>query len=401
MKIINLKAENVKKIKAIDITPTDSTIIITGKNGQGKSSILDSILFALGGKDALKNTPKPVRDGEDHATVEIDLGEYKVIRSWNDKGTTRLEVFSKEGAKFGSPQSLLDEIVGRIAFDPLAFAQMKAVDQRAVLLDVLGLTDKVDELQEVYKEKFQERTLVGRDVKNAEGHVASIVVPENAPKEPVDTLKVSQELEKAQAHNSIITETEEGLAEAEEEVKELEQQLAETKKAVAAAKLALKGKKKVDVEPIREKLANAGKMNLDYEAVESLKKARKSLDQYKDTQKQLTDELNSITKQKEALITTAKLPIDGLSIDSDGVTFKEIPFSQLSSAEQLKVSLAIAMAMNPKLRVMRIMDGSLLDSDNMEVIKQMATAEDYQVWIERVEDSGQVGILIEDGEIKK
>lgn len=86
MKIINLKAENIKKIKAVDITPTDNTVVITGKNGQGKSSILDSILFALGGKDALKDTPKPVRDGEDHASVEIDLGDYKVVRTWNEQG---------------------------------------------------------------------------------------------------------------------------------------------------------------------------------------------------------------------------------------------------------------------------------------------------------------------------
>jgi energy-coupling factor transporter ATP-binding protein EcfA2 len=400
MKIINLKAENVKKIKAIDITPTDSTVVISGKNGQGKSSILDSILFALGGKDALKDTPKPVRDGEDHASVEVDLGDYKVVRTWNEQGTTRLEVFSKDGAKFGSPQTLLDEIVGRIAFDPLAFANMKSEDQKAVLLDVLGLTDKVTELQVEYKGKFEERTLVGRDLKTAEGHLNSIEVPENAPEAPIDTVKVVAELDKAKEQNQTITETEDALEEAKTEVKELETALKEAKASVLAAEKALKGKKKIDTTPLTEKLASAAELNRAYETVEARKKAANMVQTHKTIQKELTDELAAIMARKEALITSVKLPIEGLDIDSEGVTFKAIPFSQLSSAEQLKVSLAIAMSMNPKLRVMRIMDGSLLDSDNMKVIKEMATAEDYQVWIERVEDNGQVGILIENGEVK-
>lgn len=401
MKIINLKAENVKKIKAVDITPTDNTVVITGKNGQGKSSVLDSILYALGGKDALKDTPKPVRDGQEYASVEIDLGEYKVVRTWNATGTTRLEVFSKEGAKFGSPQTLLDEIVGRIAFDPLAFAGMKPEDQKTVLLDVLGLTDQVAELQGQYRAKYDERTLVGRDLKTAEGYLARIVVPENAPKAPVDTAKVSADLRAADDHNRVLDEAEDALADAEADVKELEAQLKEAKATVAAATAKLKGQKKVDTTALQEQLAKAGELNGAYETVKSKKVAEDSVKTHKDSQNTLTDEMNVILEKKEKLINSAKLPIEGLNIDAEGVTFKGIPFSQLSSAEQLKVSLAIAMAMNPKLRVMRIMDGSLLDSDNMKVIKQMAKAEDYQVWIERVEDDGKVGILIEDGEVKK
>jgi len=95
------------------------------------------------------------------------------------------------------------------------------------------------------------------------------------------------------------------------------------------------------------------------------------------------------------------MPIDGLSFDDEGVLFNAIPFSQLSSAEQLKVSISMAMSMNPKLRLIRIMDGSLLDSENMEIIKSMANDNDFQIWIEKVDESGKIGIYIEDGEIKE
>jgi hypothetical protein len=94
------------------------------------------------------------------------------------------------------------------------------------------------------------------------------------------------------------------------------------------------------------------------------------------------------------------MPIKGLSINDDGVIYNSIPFNQISSAEQLKVSLSIAMSMNPTLRVIRIMDGSLLDDDNLKLISEMAKDNDYQIWIEKVDSSGKVGFYIEDGSIK-
>ena len=401
MKIINLKAENIKKLIAVDITPTDNTIVITGKNGQGKTSVLDSILFALGGKDALKETPKPVRDGQEEAKIEIDLGDYKVIRTFSAVGTTRLEVLSPDGAKYGSPQTLLDEIVGRIAFDPLEFANMKPEEQRTVLLDVLGLTEKVAELQKEYRDMYEERTVVGRELKRAEGYYNSIVVPQDAPQAPVDTVAVSNSLREAESHNSGVTLLQDTLTDAEADVKDLKAQLKEAEEAVANAKEKLKDTKLIDTKPLQEKLASATEINLKYQQVVNKNNASNTLAESKKAQKDLTEKMEEIVIAKEKLINSVKLPIEGLNIDAEGVTFNAMPFSQLSSAEQLKVSLAIAMAMNPKLRVMRIMDGSLLDSDNMKVIKEMAKNEDYQVWLEYVGEDKKVGILIENGEVKK
>ena len=99
-------------------------------------------------------------------------------------------------------------------------------------------------------------------------------------------------------------------------------------------------------------------------------------------------------------IAAAKMPVAGLGFGDGVVTYNDIPFDQASSAEQLRVSLAIAMAANPKLRVIRIEDGSLLDEDSLAQIAAMAKDHDYQVWIERVETSGKVGFVIEDGHVK-
>jgi len=99
------------------------------------------------------------------------------------------------------------------------------------------------------------------------------------------------------------------------------------------------------------------------------------------------------------MLKEAKFPIDGLGFNEQGVTFNGIPFKQCSSAERLKVSLAMAMALNPELKVIRITNGNLLDSSNMTIVEQMAKDNDYQIWLEMVDESGSMGIYIEDGEV--
>ena len=91
--------------------------------------------------------------------------------------------------------------------------------------------------------------------------------------------------------------------------------------------------------------------------------------------------------------------MDGLGFDEDGVTYNGIPFAQASSAEQIRVSLAMAMALNPELKVLRIKDGSLLDGDAMEAIREQIVERDFQLWIERVGDADAGAVIIEDGEV--
>jgi hypothetical protein len=110
--------------------------------------------------------------------------------------------------------------------------------------------------------------------------------------------------------------------------------------------------------------------------------------------------LDALDAKRDASLAAAKFPVDGLGFTDDGVTFKGVPFGQASSAEQITVSLAMAMALNPKLRVIRILDGSLLDPDSMQTIAAMAGENDYQVWVERVSDTSGVGVVIEDGEVQ-
>ncbi len=103
---------------------------------------------------------------------------------------------------------------------------------------------------------------------------------------------------------------------------------------------------------------------------------------------------------KAARVAAATFPVDGLAFGDGTVTYNGLPLEQASMAEQIRISLAMAMAMNPQIRVIRISDGSLLGTEVLAVIEQMAAAGDYQIWMEVVDETGKVGIVIEDGQVK-
>ena len=135
-KIIQLTAENVKRLHAVDITPQGNVVEITGKNGQGKSSVLDAIAMALGGGAEMPTLP--IRKGEAKAKIVLDLGDLKVTRTVTESGST-LIVETPEGARFQSPQTILDKLTGKITFDPLAFIRLKRDEQGKILRDLVGL----------------------------------------------------------------------------------------------------------------------------------------------------------------------------------------------------------------------------------------------------------------------
>jgi len=409
MKIIELKAENIKKLKAIEIKPKGNTVIISGKNGAGKSSVLDSIWFALTGKDSLKETSKPIREGEDHAMAMVDIGDYVVTRNWTSNDTTYLKVENRDGAKYNSPQQMLDSFIGELSFDPLKFANVEKKQQKEILLKLLGLTANVDELDKRYQDIFNERTFIGRNFKDSKAQFEGMAKPrETLPEKEVNISDLTKKLSEAIENNKAIRETEYDIKENEGDLDEVEKKISELLAQkeqllsnIKSSKETLAKSKVIPVQDLQDKIDNAGQLNNEIRNAENYYIKKSEVTKSEKDYKEKTVELESITAKKSDLVKTAKMPIEGLSFDDEGVLFSGIPFSQLSAAEQLRVSLSIAISMNPKLRVIRIMDGSLLDSTNMEIIKSMANDNDFQIWIEKVDESGKIGIYIEDGEIKE
>lgn len=392
MKIVKLSAENIKRLKAVEITPDGDMVVIAGKNGAGKSSVIDSIAFALEGgkKGVLSETPRPIRDGEDHASVKLDLGDLIVTRTWTRKKdgevSTSLVVSNADGATYNSPQSMLDKLIGRLSFDPLGFTQMDDRTQLATLIDLVDLPFDPDELTAQRKTLYDNRTEVGREIKTLEGQLVGIPA-EDVSLEPVNVADLTQRLATASTAKASFD--------------RLMAEVGDLTSRLAAASGALEELGSFDnPADIAEEMAGAEETNRRYEAVQTHHRVAQQLKGAKDNSEAITTQITTLDKTKADALAAAEMPVKGLGFDEEGVTYNGIPFAQCSSAERLRVSMGMAMAANPEIRVIRIIDGSLLDSANMALISEMCSEHDFQAFVEVVDESGELGIVIEDGAIK-
>ena len=404
MKIIELRAENIKRLKAVTIRPDKAMVLVTGANGQGKSSVLDAIYMALRGKEAIPS--HPVRNGEENAVVKLDLGEIVVTRKFTANGGTSLTVQAANGAKFPSPQRMLDDMLGALTFDPLEFSRMVPAKQLETLRGLVRLDVDIDSLDAQNKSDYDQRTILNRELKDFERFIANAVVPADTPAEPVDVPAMMRELDAATKHNTELTnvrnqirQRREMMAEKQEAIKRLTSEFNTLENAVWELYRVIAGKQEVDTAPLVRQIESAQVTNA---AVSK----RQQVQTWALESETLTKEIADLTKwmadrteTKRTAIANAEFPVEGLSFGEGEVLLNDIPFAQASSAEQLKVSVGIAMAANPKLRVLRIKDGSLLDSASLNMVEFLADLNDYQVWVEKVDESGTVGIVIEDGAV--
>lgn len=169
---------------------------------------------------------------------------------------------------------------------------------------------------------------------------------------------------------------------------------------VAAARESVANLKDKDLSDVNARIANADDTNRKARKWDEYLLAKDEYEKEEAKSADCTARLKSIMGYKDELMKAAKFPIDGLDFKNGGVYYQDLPFEQASSAQKLTVSLSVAMAINPQFRVIRVNDGSLLDKKHMTILEQMAADNDYQVWVEEVDESGEVGIYIEDGEVK-
>ena len=398
MKTIELKSSNIKKLKAVElrVDKDKNLVMVTGKNAAGKSSLLDSIWYALGGK---KNIPdEPIRKGEEKGEITINLEGYIVVRTFTNSGSY-LKITNKDGSDYSNPQAFLDYIVGNLSFDPLEFSRMESKKQIAELIKITGLD--LTELEENKKKLTQERLFVGREVKalpKVDDEVVEMSVRFMKDNENLPSSKeLMQKYTDATNEVNLYNRTQEDIKLYEEEISLLNRKLKD-----AQIKL-------VELKNIKKPIVNLSSMKVELDSLEETNQKMATADKtiYDDMiwgkknaeYGELTRKIVAVDEEKKTKLAEVKMPIDGLGWDEEGVSYNNIPFNQLSGAEQLKISMAIAMASNPKLKVVLIKDGSLLDQDSLKVVEEMAKEKDWQIWVEAVQEDKSIGIYVEDGTI--
>ncbi len=424
-RIIRLQSENVKRLTAIDIVPTSALTVVGGDNGEGKTSVLDSIAMGLGGKDAVP--PMPVHRGKDSAQTIITLDNGIVVkRTFTAAGNTYLKVTSADGAVYPSPQAMLDGLTGKLSFDPLAFLRLDAPEQAKTLRRLVNLDFTKQDVER--KRLYDERTAVNKRLAEMRGAVAALPTHADAPAKEISSADVLAEIEKAQAHNSgrlpltaaanaanlAISQTNAQVKATSTSIAALEKQLADARTlldkqtkardkaqvAMTAAQDAETAFEEIDTTDLKAQLAACEETNRKVRANAQRATAVTEGIAKKAQADALTVKIDAIDKAKSEALSAVKFPVKGLSFADDAVTFDGFPLSQCSAALQQRVSVSIGAALNPKLRVMLIRDASLLDVKNLEALRTTAEELDLQIWAERVSKGAECSIIIEDGGVQ-
>lgn len=415
MKILELKAENFARLRAVEIRPDGHLVQVTGENSNGKTSVLNSIWTALKGRAVAP--PVPVRKGAEEARIRLTLGgehgvDATVTRTFGaDDQASSLKVELAGGKRVQvKPQALIDGWLGSITIDPLKFARSPAREQFDVLKRMVPGVD-FDELAATRKRLFDQRTDVNRRAKEMRTLADKIVLPPGkVPAQEPDLGVLSATLREALAGNSKVAQQRdervrmlreaEGWADEAETLraraagldKRASEQLGRIEKMPPLAAV-------VDTTEITERMESAQQDHRTWAMAQQRKEHQKAADAAEAAVKTMTDEIGDLDASKVAAIAKAKLPVKGLSLGDDMVLLNGLPFEQAGTAEKLRTSIAIGMADNPTLRVMLIDEGSELDKKSTAIVQEMAKQHDYQIWMARVEDGGKTGFVIVDGEV--
>lgn len=436
LKVIGLEIENVKRIRAAEITPRGNVVEITGRNGQGKTSVLDSLWWVLShGRDVQR---MPIRKGEEQARITAKLGdgdkvEYIATRTFDtnpdDKTgeyTTKLVVARADGQKLKKAVDFLGAMLGPFAMDPVDFIRSTEKERVSILRGfVEGFDWKVwgKERERLYDARHAAGIIARRQ--RAVADELEQRRPESVVEQRIDTAPIlakvgeieaavrahSEEVARRAAFSHDIATQRVNYMRGLDRIRELELELAAARKEagdisdrIQIGETAIESWAPLADPPttaaIEAELAEAERLNTTYEVAQKIVAAAgeaREAEELHDGAEHALERHDLVARQA---VEKAQLPVRGLVLGIEDVMLHGVPFDQASDAEQLRAALAIAIAGIRDVRVIRIRDGSLLDHDAMEVLREVAEAENVQFWIERVIADSPDAIVIEAGEVR-
>ena len=410
--ITQIEIRSFMGIEEATLSIEDGVTVISGQNGAGKTSAVLALLWAIAGRAG--SVDQPVRIGNDEATVRVFAAgeyEYEITRSQKAGGKSSLTV-RRDGAPVARPQEVLDALIGTLAFDPLAFAGMNAKDQVRTLLTAFDADIDLDKLDREHADLEAARRDVGRDRDKAKGHAASIEVPDDTPDAPIDISALLKEIETADAHNRDIDALDRAHAaavvavdQARVRYAQLEKELAEAQRSVDSATAACADTRglvdaavRVDVSPLRDRLACAETLNGSVRDRAEKAAAQAETAAYAAKWAEFDAKMKANRQARADAVASIGVPIDGFDLTDKGVTVDGVPSSQWSTAQAIRIGAAIFGAGARDMKVMWVKDGSLCDAASRAEIARIARDTNTQVFIEVV-GSEAGAIHFENGQV--
>lgn len=400
MKISKLEIENVKRVKAVSLEPTQNGLtVIGGRNNQGKTSVLDSIAWALGG-DKFKPTSAR-RDGSvvpPYLHVEMDNGLVVERKGENSS----LKVIDPAGRKGG--QQLLNEFVETFALDLPRFMEQSSKEKANVLLRIIGVEEQLKKLDYDESTTFNRRREVGRIALQKQKYADELPLYPDVPKEPISAseLIIRQQdiLAKNGENQRLRSEYANMVKHRDELLEKLRATQAEFDELTAKIAISTKTVEELvdeSTDEIRESLLNIEKINTKVRANGERERAEIEAEQYKKDYDALTAEIEDLRAARTKLLDNADLPLPGLSVVDGELTYNGVKWDCMSGSDQLKTATAIVRRLNPKCGFVLLDKLEQMDIDTLREFGQWLESEGLQAIATRVSTGDECSIIIEDG----
>ena len=407
-KIVNLQLENLKRVKALHLKPTaDGLTVIGGRNGQGKTTVLDSILWGLGGGRYAPSQPK--REGAmNNPVVDIELSNgLRVTRT--GKNST-LTVLDDQGKRAG--QKLLDAFINELALNLPKFLQGNNKEKASVLLSALGIGEKLEQLDRAEQQLYNKRHAIGQIATSKQKHAEELPEYPDVPDTPVsvsDLIKQQQAILAKNGENQRLRDQrdklEEKVARANEYVAELEAKLEEARETqrklkddlIIAAKTAnmLEDESTAELE---QAITDAEQINASVRANQAKAAAHEEAAQVQADYDALTGEIEDVRRERMALLDNANLPLPELTIEDGELVYRGKKWDCMAASEQLKVAVAIVRSVNPNCGFVLLDKLEQMDTETMREFGAWLEQEKLQVIATRVSDrADECTLIIEDG----
>ncbi|MDV7679362.1 AAA family ATPase [Erysipelothrix rhusiopathiae] len=400
IKINKLEIENVKRVRAVHVVPSEKGLtVLGGKNNQGKTSVLDSIAWALGGKKYKPSNPR--REGSvTPPSLRVELSNGLIVER---KGkNSDLKVIDPSGNKAG--QTLLDSFVEELALDLPKFMEATSKEKARTLLEIIGVGDKLFELDTLENKLYQERLAIGKIADTKKKHAQEMPRHEGVPEELISASDLIKQQQDILARNAEKERKRRNLSHLEDENKRLKEILqdyqtkleANENDLVEARKSALDLHDESTVE-LEANIAKIDEINAKIRINLEKDQAEQEAEYYSQQYKDLNEEIDAIRKERLDLLKGADLPLPGLSVVDGELTFNDQHWDNMSGSEQLRVATAIVRKLKPECGFVLIDKLEQMDIDTMKEFGKWLEQEDLQAIATRVSSGDECQIIIEDG----
>ncbi|MFQ6859306.1 MAG: AAA family ATPase [Collinsella sp.] len=414
--IASLELENVKRVRAVELQPNEKGLtVLGGRNGQGKTSVLDAIAYALGGESMRPD--RVTREGSaTPAKMRVELSNGIVCER---KGkNSSLTVTDTTGMKGG--QRLLDEFIGEFALNLPKFLNMSDREKADYLLKTLGIADQLAEADRKVAEANAERTEIGRRAKAARKMAEDSPFHEGVPGETLDVSALLDEQMFAHETNQAIEfkrrEVEAKRAESERMAAEVERLARELADATERMAIASSRSETVtgELEGLEADLANmepadeqaAAEAVREAEAVNEMVRQNTARVEMLADADRLDGEYRAagerVAKAKEerlSLLDGADLPLDGLAVEEGVLRFNGSAWGDMSGSEQLRVATAIVRKLKPECGFVLVDKLEQFDPQQLAEFGEWASGQGLQVIGTRVAVDDTCTVVIEDGRV--